>query len=178
MRLPGDIHSKEDLSECIRVNHAGEYAAKNIYEAQLKVFKKQPKVRKVLAHMYEQEKVHLSFFEEQLKEHKVRPSALMPIWHIASKCLGFTTALMGEKAAMACTVAVEEAIDEHYQSQISRLDKDYPEFIEHIEKFRSEELEHKDIALDHKAVQAPLYPLMHKVIKNGCKLAIKLAKKI
>ncbi len=56
--------------------------------------------------MMEQEKVHLAKFEELIPLNRVRPTVLMPLWRIGAYGLGVATALMGEKAAMACTVAV------------------------------------------------------------------------
>ena len=115
-RLPGDPSKEEYVERLIRVDHAGEYGAVRIYEGQLAVLGKKssgPLVR----HMLEQEKAHLTAFDKLSAERRVRPTALMPIWHIAGFALGAATAMMGEKAAMACTVGVEEAIDEHYQRQ-------------------------------------------------------------
>ena len=56
----------------------------------------------------------------------MRPTALEPVWRVAGFALGAATALMGEKAAMACTAAVEEVIDDHYGRQLERLDDDDP----------------------------------------------------
>ena len=111
-------------------------------------------------------------------ERRVRPTALMPIWHIAGFALGAGTALLGEKAAMACTVAVEETIDEHYQHQIEKLGDDEKELRDHCVQFREEELEHRDIGYEHGAEAAPAYPLLSRAIKFGTKLAINLSERI
>ena len=70
--------------------------------------------------MQAQEQVHLDTFSELIGDRRVRPTALLPLWHVAGFALGAATAALGERAAMACTVAVEEAIDEHYQGQTRR----------------------------------------------------------
>jgi ubiquinone biosynthesis monooxygenase Coq7 len=168
---------KEKLHSIIRVNHAGEFGAKRIYEGQLAILKNQP-CGKVIEHMKEQELEHLQKFEELIVERKVRPTILQPFWHIAGFALGAGTALLGEKAAMACTVAVEEVIDEHYKNQLSELDDSEKDLKKSIEKFRAEELEHRDIGLQHDAENAVAYPILTTAIKSASKLAIWLSTRL
>jgi 3-demethoxyubiquinol 3-hydroxylase len=110
--LPGDPTAEALVRRMMRVNHAGEYGAKRIYDGQLAVLKRSP-VAPVIRRMAEQERRHLEAFEKLLPDRRVRPTALHPLWHAAGYALGAATALLGERAAMACTVAVEEVIDEH-----------------------------------------------------------------
>lgn len=175
--IPGDLKAAENVDRMLRVDHAGEYGAKRIYEGQIAVLGKGPK-GDTLRHMAEQEQVHLDYFSTQLVKRRVRPTALMPIWHLAGFALGAGTALIGEKAAMACTVAVEEVIDEHYAEQRDCLDADEGELKDTIERFRQEEVEHRDIAYANGAEQAPAYPLLVGAIKKGSQLAIWLAARI
>ena len=169
--LPGDATARRSEERMIRVDHAGEYGAKRIYQGQLAVLGRGDK-GPVLRHMQAQEQVHLDTFAALIARRRVRPTALLPLWHIAGFALGAATAALGERAAMACTVAVEEAIDEHYSSQTAALGDDEAPLRETIEKFRAEELEHRDIGLEHGAEQAPGYRLLRGAIKAGCKLAI------
>ena len=168
------------ISEMMRVDHAGEYGAVRIYSGQMAALQRTDVVS-TISHMLEQEKEHFSYFDCQLKENRVRPSALMPFWHVSGYALGFVTGLMGKKAAMACTVAVEEEIDNHYEQQVEELDEN-DEFEkglrEKIERFQAEELEHRDIGIEHEAKDALGYKILYNVIRTGCKIAIKLAKKI
>ena len=175
--LPGDPMPTKDVERMIRVDHAGEYGAKRIYEGQIAVLGKGPK-GDMLRHMAEQEQVHLDYFSKELVKRRVRPTALMPIWHVAGFALGAGTALIGEKAAMACTVAVEEVIDEHYGEQRERLGEDEGALKETIERFRLEEVEHRDIGYENGAEQAPASPFIIGSIKKGAKLAIWLAQRI
>jgi ubiquinone biosynthesis monooxygenase Coq7 len=108
----------------------------------------------------------------------VRPTALEPVWRVAGFALGAATALMGEKAAFACTAAVEEAIDEHYAQQIADLGDRDPVLKQTVEDFRADEAQHRQTALDHGAEQAPGYRLLSGAIKAGCRVAIKLSEKI
>ena len=164
----------------IRVDHAGEYGAVRIYEGQLAVLEARSKDRRALGAiraMADQEAGHLERFELLVNERRVRPTALSPIWHVAGFALGATTALMGSRAAMACTAAVEEVIDEHYSRQIARLDSD-PELKEAVARFREDERAHRVEALANGATNAPGYRLLSASIKAGCRLAIALSEKI
>jgi 3-demethoxyubiquinol 3-hydroxylase len=165
------------VASFLRVNQAGELGAVRIYQGQRAVLGK-GRHGKLLAHMAEQEQHHLDTFSRLISERGVRPTALSPLWHVAGFVLGAGTALMGERAAMACTVAVEEAIDEHYADQAARLDQDEAALKATIEEFRAEELEHRDIGLANGAEQAPAYPLLSGAIKRGCRLAIWLSERV
>ncbi len=169
---------KEILEEIIRVDHAGEYGATKIYDGQIAVFGKNSKLGKTIQHMADQEQEHIDKFNELILEHRVRPTALLPLWNVAGYALGASTALMGEKAAMACTVAVEKVIGEHYQEQLELLGDDHKDLKKTISKFRDDELEHHDIGIEHDAENAPGYKIMSKVIELGCKTAIAISKKI
>ena len=166
------------LEEIIRVDHAGEYGATKIYDGQIAIFGRSSKLGKTIQHMADQEQEHIEKFNELILEKRVRPTALLPIWNIAGFALGAGTALMGEKAAMACTVAVEKVIGEHYREQQDLLEDDEKELKKTIAKFEKDELEHHDIGLEHDAENAPGYKVMTKVIEIGCKAAIAISKKI
>jgi len=176
-RLPGDPTKEQLIDRIIRVDHAGEYGAKRIYEGQLAMLKGKPEAA-VVRHMYEQELQHLKEFERLMVARRARPSALYPLWHVAGFALGAATALMGPKAAMACTVAVEEVIDEHYRQQAEKLGSDEQPLHQTIEKFRAEEVQHRDTGLAHGAEQATAYPVLTQAIKAGSRLAIWLAERI
>ena len=165
----------ETLAEMLRVDHAGEYGANRIYEGQLMVLGKTA-VAPTIKHMLEQEQDHLKKFDELLNDNKVRPSALMPIWHIAGLALGIGSALLGKKAAMACTVAVEEVIEQHYNQQLEQITDE--NLRKTITKFRDEEVEHRNTGIEHEAKQMAGYDMFTKMIKLGAKVSIFLAKKI
>ena len=180
-KIPKQSRTKTDktiLDEIIRVDHAGEYGATRIYDGQIAVFGKDSKIGKTIQHMADQEQEHIEKFNDLLIEKRVRPTALLPLWNIAGFALGAGTALMGEKAAMACTVAVEKVIGEHYREQQDLLEDDEKELKKTIAKFEKDELEHHDIGLEHDAENAPGYKVMTKVIEIGCKAAIAISKKI
>jgi 3-demethoxyubiquinol 3-hydroxylase len=176
-RLPGNLSREELIERMIRVDHAGEFGAQRIYEGQLAVLGRSAH-GETIRHMKEQEDRHLAVFEKLLVERKVRPTALHPLWNIAGFMLGAGTALLGPKAAMACTIAVEEVIDEHYAKQSEQLGDDERGFRETIEKFRAEELEHRDIAIDHGGEEAVGYPVLRRLIQAGSRTAIWLSERV
>ena len=176
-RLPGDPTGRELVERMIRVDHAGEYGAKRIYQGQLAVLGRGDK-GDLLRRMQAQEQHHLDTFSGLVADRRVRPTALLPLWHVAGFMLGAATAAMGARAAMACTVAVEEAIDEHYSRQSAALGDDEAGLRDTIETFRAEELEHRDIGLQHGAEQAPGYRLLSRIIKTGCRTAIAVSERI
>jgi 3-demethoxyubiquinol 3-hydroxylase len=175
--IPGDMNKRQTIDRMLRVDHAGEYGAGRIYAGQLAVLKGDTSAGEI-AHMAEQEKAHLERFNELMSARRARPSALLPFWHVAGFALGAGTALLGPKAAMACTVAVESVIAEHYQNQLDTMPDEETELRETVAQFRAEEMEHHDIGLAHGAEQAPSYEALSAVIKRGCKAAIWLAERI
>jgi ubiquinone biosynthesis monooxygenase Coq7 len=164
--IPGDLTVREIAERMIRVDHAGEYGAMRIYAGQLAVLGRGAKGDVIRT------------FNDMIADRRVRPTALLPFWHLAGFALGAVTAALGEKAAMACTVAVEEVIDDHYTAQLDTLETAEPELRETVEKFRAEERAHRDIGLEHGAEQAPGYRLLSRVIKAGCRAAIKVSERV
>ena len=178
---PGRGASRRRRAEIRRVDHAGEYAAVHIYRAQKAVFEGRSGKDAVAAdigEMQAQEAVHLARFEALLNAERVRPPLLTPVWRLAALGLGAGTALLGEKAAHACTEAVESVIEEHYAEQISELSERDPALAAELTKFRDEELAHHDHAVEHGSREAPGYGLLSAVIKAGCRAAIKISERI
>jgi 3-demethoxyubiquinol 3-hydroxylase len=175
--LPGDPTPAEDAARMIRVDQAGEYGATRIYAGQMAVLRR-GHAAGAIREMAAQETRHLAQFDRLMRERRVRPTALAPLWHVAGYALGAVTALMGERAAMACTVAVEEVIDGHYARQAERLGAGDLELAEAVATARADELAHRDTALAHEAAEAPAYELLSAAIKTGARIAIWLSERI
>ena len=173
---PGD--RRPDRAAMLRVNQAGEYGASRIYAGQLAVIGRSSPAAHQIARMAAQEQRHLDRFNELMAERRVRPTALQPLWSIAGFALGAATALISEKAAMACTDAVETEIDRHYSEQLAELGEDDPELAADIAEFQAEELEHRETAREHGAQEAIAYPVLTAAIRASCRLAIELSKRI
>ncbi len=169
-----------DIERMLRVDQAGEFGAKRIYEGQLAVMGSRAPHAQDIAGMARQEEAHLETFNALLARRGVRPTALQPIWSRAGYLLGAATALLGPEAAMACTVAVEEEIDRHYSRQLDELETSGadPEFEGHVRAFRDDERAHRDTAIAAGAERAPALPLLSGAIRLGCRLAIRLSERI
>jgi 3-demethoxyubiquinol 3-hydroxylase len=177
MTLPGGIPYEKQVRRMIRVNHAGEYGAQRIYAGQLAVLGKS-ECAPTLKHMADQEQEHLEVFSRLMTERRVPPTVFMPLWHVGGFAMGAATALLGEKAAMACTVAVESVIDEHYAKQEQVLRNDESELKNIITKFRADEQEHHDTALKNGAEGSPFYHFLTTAIVYQTKLAIWLSTRL
>jgi ubiquinone biosynthesis monooxygenase Coq7 len=173
-RMLGDPDREEQIARMIRVDQAGEYGAVRIYQGQRAVLRRNA----ALKHMEQQEREHLARFNKLMAQHRVRPTLLQPFWHLAGFALGAGTALLGERAAMACTVAVEDVIEEHYARQQAALGDDQPELKATVEQFRADEMEHRRQAVESGAEQAAAYPALYTAISAGTKLAIWLSERI
>ena len=173
---PGD--RRADTASMLRVDQAGEYGATRIYAGQLAVLRRNCPEAKLIARMAAQEERHLARFDQLIADRRVRPTALQPLWNVAGFALGAATALISEKAALACTDAVETEIDRHYSGQLDELGEDDPELASDIAEFRADELEHRDSAREAGATTAPGYPLLTAAIRAGCRVAIGLSKRI
>ena len=178
-RLPGDLTRDEIVARMIRVNQAGEYGAKRIYEGQISILEG-TNDEPVLRDMAKTEEIHLKQFNKLMVEKRIRPTLLSPLWHVAGFVLGAGTALMGRDAAMACTVAVEEVIEEQYESQLSFLGdgEDEEELVKMIEEIQREEVEHKETAIAEGSEKVFQYPILSNVIKTGSRAAIWLSERI
>lgn len=172
------ITDRATLEEIIRVDHAGEYGATRIYDGQIAIFGKDTEIGKTIQHMADQEQEHIETFEKLIVKERVRPTVLLPLWNVTGFLLGASTALMGKKAAMACTVAVESVIGNHYEKQSKLLGSDQTKLKKTIKKFQKDELEHHDIGIDHDAEKTPGYTVLTNFISTGCKIAIEISKKI
>jgi len=173
--------NKKILEEIIRVDHAGERGAIKIYEGQLlalKTFKQDEDLKKQIEEMKEHEKEHYEFFDKEIQKRNIKPTKLLPLWDLLGVTLGFGTAMMGKKATMLCTASVEEVIDGHYKNQIHTLEEDEKELKNKINKFRDDELNHKNIAYESGATKDGLYGVLDKIIKTSSRIAIKISEKI
>ena len=173
--------NKKTLEEIIRVDHAGERGAIKIYEGQLlalKTIKQDESLKHIIEDMKEHEKEHLEYFEKEIQKRKIKPTYLLPLWDVMGVALGFGTAMLGKKAAMLCTASVEEVIEDHYQNQLNSLGNDEKDLKTKIEKFRNDEINHKNIAYETGATNKGFYSIMDKIIRTSSKIAITISKKI
>ena len=173
--------NQKTLEEIIRVDHAGERGAIKIYEGQLlalKTIKQDENLKDIIEDMKEHEKEHLEYFEKEIQKRKIKPTYLLPLWDLMGVTLGFGTAMLGKKAAMLCTASVEEVIENHYEEQLKKIGNDEKELKNKIQKFRNDEINHKNIAYESGATNNGIYSIMDKIIKTSSKIAITISEKI
>ena len=173
--------NQKTLEEIIRVDHAGERGAIKIYEGQLlalKTIKQDETLKDKIEEMKDHEKEHLKYLEKEIQKRKIKPTYLLPLWDIMGVTLGFGTAMLGKRAAMLCTASVEEVIENHYQNQLKKLGEDEIDLKTKIEKFKGDEINHKNIAYESGATNKGFYSIMDKVIKTGSRIAITISEKI
>uniref|UniRef100_A0A0N4ZPL5 5-demethoxyubiquinone hydroxylase, mitochondrial n=1 Tax=Parastrongyloides trichosuri TaxID=131310 RepID=A0A0N4ZPL5_PARTI len=172
---------KQLIKKIIRVDHMGELAADRIYAGQYCVLKGSP-ISSVIEHMWKEEKHHLTTFERIIEKKNMSPSIFAPVFNALAFGLGAGTAMISKEAAMACTIAVEELIVQHYNEQIKELVSDDPalhkDLLKTISKFRDEELEHHDTGIEYDGLKTPGYDILKGVIQGGCKAAIWITEKI
>lgn len=168
------------IPRILRVNHAGEFGATFIYKGQLAVMRHKSPLSQEVEHMAAQEQRHYEQFDNLLNKTGVRPTYFLPLWRLAGYAAGVGSALLGDKAAMALTAAVEEAIDEHYQKQLEELPdtEQHQSLRELIAHCHEEELQHRDAAIGHKAEEIPAYKIFNRAIKTATKAAIWLSERI
>jgi ubiquinone biosynthesis monooxygenase Coq7 len=177
-RLPGDRPPRETIARMLRVDHAGEFGAVRIYQGQLAVLGRNGRMAAEIRRMAAAEACHLARFENLLRERRVRPTLLDPLWSILGYALGAATAVAGAPAAMACTAAIEEVIDEHYRTQADDLADEDPELRREILAFRDDEIAHRDAALAGGAEEAPLFDVLTGAIRAAARLAIRLSTRL
>lgn len=176
MWRPGDM--RPDATSMLRVDQAGEYGATRIYAGQMAVLGDRHPAAHLIARMAAQEERHLKHFNEMLAERGIRPTVLQPFWRVAGHALGAATALISPQAAMACTAAVEDEIDQHYSEQLEALGDSDPPLSAAIADFQADEREHRDAAIQAGAESSLGYPVLYSAIRAGCRLAIELSKRI
>jgi len=169
------------LEEIIRVDHAGERGAIKIYEGQLlalSTIKQDKNLKKIIEEMKEHEKEHLEYFEKEIQKRKIKPTYLLPLWDLMGVSLGFGSALLGKKATLLCTASVEEVIENHYENQLGKIGEDEKDLKTKIEKFKGDEVNHKNTAYESGASRTGIYSIMDKIIRTGSKIAITISEKI
>ena len=169
------------LEEIIRVDHAGERGAIKIYEGQLlalSTIKQDQNLKKIIEEMKEHEKEHLEYFEKEIQKRNMKPTYLLPLWDLMGVSLGFGSALLGKKATLLCTASVEEVIEDHYENQLGKIGEDEKDLKTKIEKFKGDEVNHKNTAYESGASRTGIYSIMDKIIRTGSKIAITISEKI
>ncbi len=154
--------SKSNLDtpkKILKVNHAGEFGAVNIYRSQLfvaKIFMKDmvPMIEEFLS----DEKRHLDIFWKEIERRKGVKCKSFWLCGLGGYVMGFVSALLGRRGIMACTWAVENVVVNHLHNQIIYLkDKNDHEALETVEAILEDEQNHRDVGFHEGGTQNILY---------------------
>lgn len=178
-----DPHRRALVEEMLRVDHAGEVGAVQIYAGQLWMLRRGSADYRLIESMKKGEEAHLATLQALMADRRARPTALLPLAQVAGWLLGAASALLGPAGAMACTVAVETVIGGHYNDQIRTLlaaghGAEEAQLLAVFRKHRDDELEHLDTGLASGAEAAPAYAAVTTAIKAGCVAAIEVVKRV
>lgn len=117
------LNTDRVIRRILRVNHAGERGAIAIYRAQISQAGRRcpdllPWLNETLGH----EQRHAQTFLGMMAPRGASPCPAVWIWKIGGAVLGVGTALLGRKAVIICTAAVERTVHVHLVQQIAYLD--------------------------------------------------------
>lgn len=131
------------LADILRVDHAGEYGAIRIYQAQLWAARTRapdlvPALRGILAH----ELRHRDQFSALMRDRRVTPCHVLALWGLGGSALGLFTGLLGRRAVLTCTAAVERTVHRHLDDQLRWLGEAQPEVSRTIAAIQAEEQGH------------------------------------
>lgn len=142
--------SKDSLDtarKILKVDHAGEFGAINIYRAQILVCRLfHPRYVSLLKQFLEDEKRHLDIFWQEIQKRGGPKCKSYWLCGIGGFATGFVCALLGKKGIMACTLAVESVVTEHLISQLDYL-KSINDIAAYnaVEAIINDEAHHRDI---------------------------------
>jgi ubiquinone biosynthesis monooxygenase Coq7 len=106
----------------LKVNHAGEHGAVNIYRGQrLVCFWRDEALRRELEEFRAHEERHRAIFAAELARRGLRRCRSYSLCGIGGFLLGVTTGLCGRASIAAVTVAVERVVLRHLETQLREL---------------------------------------------------------
>jgi 3-demethoxyubiquinol 3-hydroxylase len=149
----------ETATKILKVNHAGEFGAINIYKAQLficKIFMRQhvPMLSNFLA----DETRHLNLFWEEINRRNGIKCKSFWLCGVGGYFMGFISAFLGKKGIMACTWAVESVVINHLHNQLVYLSsKNDGAAYDCVQSILDDEVNHRDTGFNHGGTSNILY---------------------
>ncbi len=166
------------VDRIIRVDHAGEQGAIQIYSAQLKVsriFYKDivPKLEEMLSH----EKQHFKTFDSLLKTRRVRRCYALKFWAVGGFMLGFFTALLGRNAIWVCTNSIETTVLHHLDWQLSFLKEHDQVAHDAVLSIKADEEAHQEFGQNN-GTDSVIYKPIFWMVRRSTEAAIWLSTKL
>ena len=168
----------KEVERILRVDHAGEYGAINIYKAQLlfaRIFYKDivPKLEEMMSH----EKQHFQTFDNILKKRAIRHCYALKFWALGGFLLGSLTGLFGRNAIWVCTNSIETTVLHHLDWQLNYLKEYDSEAYEAVLSIKSDEEEHQEYGNQHGQISFIYKPIFW-VVRQSTNSAIWLSTKL
>jgi ubiquinone biosynthesis monooxygenase Coq7 len=167
-----------EVERILRVDHAGEFGAINIYRAQLALarwFYKDiaPKLAEMLAH----EREHFRRFDTILKARRIRSCYALYIWAAGGAIVGFLTGLLGRNAIWVCTDSIESTVLHHLEWQLAFLEVHDAEVHDAVLSIKGDEEAHREFGQTN-GVRSPIYAPVFWVVRRSTEIAIWLSTKL
>lgn len=142
--MPGEAApERSHVAGLMRVDHAGEVCAQALYAGQ-SLMARDPQVRGALERAGAEERDHLAWCAERLRELDSRPSLLSPIWYAGSFALGVVSGAAGDRWSMGFLVETERQVEKHIDGHIEQLPAGDARSRAILEQMRTDEIAHAD----------------------------------
>jgi ubiquinone biosynthesis monooxygenase Coq7 len=131
----------------LKVNHAGEHGAVNIYRGQrLVCFWRDAALKRELEEFRAHEERHRAIFAAELARRGVRRCRSYWACGLGGLLLGLTTGICGRASIAAVTVAVERVVLRHLEMRLRELDGVDPAAYDAVASILDDERAHHDRA--------------------------------
>lgn len=168
----------KEVERIIRVDHAGEFGAINIYSAQLlvaRILYKDIVVK--LEEMLSHERTHFKRFDELLKNRSIRHCYALRLWALGGFSLGLFTAMLGRNAIWVCTNSIETTVLHHLDWQLEFLQKHDHEARDAVLSIKADEESHQQFGQNHGS-ESLLYKPIFWFVRKSTEFAIWLSTKL
>jgi 3-demethoxyubiquinol 3-hydroxylase len=163
----------------LRVDHAGEHGATNIYRGQILMARwTAPRMLAELREFRSHEQGHRALFADELHRRGVRRCRSYWLCGLGGYALGVVTGLLGRSAIAATTVAVERVVLRHLQHQLLELRDRDPEAVATISAIVAEEREHHDRSVAHLEANAFWPRLLTPIVAASTESVIRLGMRL
>ena len=115
-----DEADRLESARLMRVNHSGEVAAQALYQGQA-VTARDAAVAAAMRRAAAEERDHLAWCEERLRELKGGTSWLNPLWYAGSFAIGALAGALGDRASLGFIAETERQVEGHIDGHLERL---------------------------------------------------------
>ena len=138
----------------MRVNHVGEVCAQALYQGQA-LSARDPANRVALDQAAGEERDHLSWSADRIRELGGQTSLLNPLWYAGSLAMGLAAGALGDRWNLAFLAETERQVEAHLAGHLERLDPQDQRTRAVIEAMRADEQKHRDTAIGLGAAEMP-----------------------